>query len=296
MKNLNLISRMNQSHFFSNSENNIIRFLLENPDEIKNATTKELAAKTFTSPSTIVRLAQKLGFQGYNDFKIEFLAAVQQIDSPLVSIDANFSFKKADGISEISSNLSQLFVDAIKETNSLVAEDKYEKVVDLLDQATFIDIYGVGSNQHLAYNFSFDMRRINKEVTTSASHQEQLIKAATSNKDRVALIISYTGETKGLLEICQLLKDTETAMICISSVGNNSISDLCDITLNIVTWEKMFSKISTFSSSVSTLLVLDILYAALFARNYDKNKERLLQVKANTTGFRSKIQPLIEDV
>jgi len=41
---------------------------------------------------------------------------------------------------------------------------------------------------------------------------------------------------------------------------------------------------------------LDILYAALFARNYDKNKERLLQVKANTTGFRSKIQPLIEDV
>ena len=85
-------------------------------------------------------------------------------------------------------------------------------------------------------------------------------------------------------------------MICISSVGNNSISDLCDITLNIVTWEKMFSKISTFSSSVSTLLVLDILYAGLFARDYDKNKQRLLKVKANTTGFRSKIQPLIEDL
>ena len=140
------------------------------------------------------------------------------------------------------------------------------------------------------------MRRINKEVTTSTSQQEQLIKAATSNKDRVALIISYTGETKDILEICQLLKVSETPMICISSVGNNSISDLCDITLNIVTWEKMFSKISTFSSSVSTLLVLDILYAGLFARDYDKNKQRLLKVKANTTGFRSKIQPLIEDV
>ena len=243
-----------------------------------------------------MRLAQKLGFQGYNDFKIEFLAAVQQIDSPLVSIDANFPFKKTDGITEISSNLSQLFVDAVKETNSLVDEDTYGQAIDLLDQATFIDIYGVGSNQHLAYNFTLDMRRINKEVTTSTSQQEQLIKAATSNKDRVALIISYTGETKDILEICQLLKVSETPMICISSVGNNRISDLCDITLNIVTWEKMFSKISTFSSSVSTLLVLDILYAGLFARNYDKNKKRLLQVKANTTGFRSKIQPLIEDV
>ncbi|WP_143091120.1 MurR/RpiR family transcriptional regulator [Trichococcus pasteurii] len=293
---LNIISRMNQSHFFSNAENSIIHFLLENPDDLKNATTKDLATKTFTSPSTIVRLAQKLGFQGYNDFKIEFLAAVQQIDSPLVSIDANFPFKKADGITEISSNLSQLFVDAVKETNSLVDEDTYNQAINLLDQATFIDIYGVGSNQHLAYNFTLDMRRINKEVTTSTSQQEQLIKAATSNKDRVALIISYTGETKDILEICQLLKASETPMICISSVGNNSISDLCDITLNIVTWEKMFSKISTFSSSVSTLLVLDILYAGLFARNYDQNKERLLQVKANTTGFRSRIQPLIEDV
>lgn len=121
---LNIISRMNQSHFFSHSENNIIRYLLENPDEIKNATTKELAIKTFTSASTIVRLAQKLGFQGYNDFKMEFLAAVQQIDSPLVSIDANFPFKKTAGITEISSNLSQLFVDAIKETNALVDEKK----------------------------------------------------------------------------------------------------------------------------------------------------------------------------
>ena len=218
---------MNQSHFFSNSENSIIHFLLENPDDIKNATTKDLAMKTFTSPSTIVRLAQKLGFQGYNDFKIEFLAAVQQIDSPLVSIDANFPFKKEDGITEISSNLSQLFVDAVKETNSLVDEDTYDKVVDLLDQATFIDIYGVGSNQHLAYNFTLDMRRINKEVTTSTSQQEQLIKATTSNKDRVALIISYTGETKDILEICQLLKATDSPMICISSVGNNTISDLC---------------------------------------------------------------------
>lgn len=166
----------------------------------------------------------------------------------------------------------------------------------MLGRATFIDIYGVSSNQHLAYNFMLDMRRISKEVTTSVSHQEQLIKAATSNKDRVALIISYTGETKDILEVCQLLNATETPMICISSVGNNSLSDLCDITLNIVTWEKMFSKISTFSSSVSTLLVLDILYAGLFARNYDDNKERLLQLKAQTTSFRSKIQPLVEDV
>ncbi|MBO1306286.1 MurR/RpiR family transcriptional regulator [Enterococcus sp. 669A] len=293
---MDILNKMNQSHFFSNSENIIIKHLLDNPNDIINATTKDIAQKTFTSPSTVVRLAQKLGFQGYNDFKIEFLSAVRASEAPLLAVDANFPFKKDNSIPEISSNLSLLITDAIKETDSLVDEAIYEKAIELLDKAKFIDIYGSGVNQHLAYNFMLDMRRINKEVSIAENHQELMVRSTNSNPERASLIISYTGETKEIIEYCQVLKQTGSPMICITSVGHNSISDLCDLTLKIVTREKMFSKISTFSSRVSILMILDILYAGLFARNYDQNIEQTIQRKMRATDFRSKVRPLVEDV
>lgn len=293
---MSIINKMNQSHFFSNSENSIIAYFLHNPNSVKTATTKDIAQNTYTSPSTVVRLAQKLGFKGYNDFKIEFLAAIRTSDSPLVSIDANFPFKKQDSILEITMNLSHLINDAIKETNAMVDEKTYEQAIETLEKAKFIDIYGTGANQHLAYNFMLDMRRINKEISISENHQELIIKANNSNPDRVALIISYTGETNEIIEYCQILKKTGSPMICITSIGGNTISDLCDITLKIVSREKMFSKISTFSSRVSILMILDILYAGIFSKNYDSNMEQSIQRKIRATDFRSKISPLAEDV
>lgn len=293
---MDIINKMNQSHFFSNSENSIIHFLLENPDFVKEATTKDIAKETFTSSSTVVRLAQKLGFQGYNDFRMEFLASSRLSNTSLIAVDANFPFNKEDSIREIANNLTQLTTDAINETNSFLAIDKMEEAVELLAGADFIDIYCAGANQHLAYNFMLDMRRLDKEVSLSENHQELKIRATSSNPQRVSLVISYTGETKEVVEYCQILKNTGSPMICITSVGNNTISDLCDLTLNIVSREKMFSKIGTFSSRVSILLILDILYAGIFAQNYDENIEKTIQRKIKITNFRSKISPLLEDV
>ena len=292
---MNMISKMNQHHFFSTSEKAVIKFILNNPDFLKSATTKDLAKETYTSPSTIVRLAQKLGCEGYSDFKIKFLSEAQDSKTQLFSIDANFPFHKNDSIQSISTNLSYLSIDAIQETTSLINFEDYEAAINILHKSSFIDIYGVGTNQHLAYNFALDMKRINKEVTLAQSHQELIINATYSNLKRASLIISYTGETKEILEYCKILKKSKSPMICITSIGDNSISDLCDITLNIVSNEKMFSKIGNFSSRLSIILALNILYAGVFEKNYDDNVNLSIDMKRKATDFRSKIKPLIED-
>lgn len=44
---------------FSNSEKTIVDFILEQKEKIKPMTTKEIANATFTSPSTLIRIAKK---------------------------------------------------------------------------------------------------------------------------------------------------------------------------------------------------------------------------------------------
>ncbi len=54
---------------FSNSEQMIVDYMLKEKIEIRDMTTKEIAQRVFVSPSTLVRVAHKMGFGGWNELK-----------------------------------------------------------------------------------------------------------------------------------------------------------------------------------------------------------------------------------
>lgn len=291
---MDILGKMSQPHFFSNSEQSVITYIINHPEQFRTATVKELAQQTYTSASTIIRLYQKLGCKNYNEFRLDYFSAIESRDS-ISSIDVNFPFSKEDSPSALIQNMKQLSISAIEDTLSLINEQTFQKAVDLLDQAHIITVYGVGSNQSIAFDFMINLLRINKYVRLPMDHQQLVISAASSSPaEHLALIISYTGETFETLEYCKLLKETKTPMICITNLGNNSISDLCDISLKIVSKEKMFSKIGTFSSKLSIIILLDILYAGIFQKNYEKNLSILLEKRKKTTFFRSGVPFLSE--
>jgi DNA-binding MurR/RpiR family transcriptional regulator len=278
---VDILGKIKQPHFFSNSEQGTIDFILNNPDFLKKATVKELATATFTSPSTIVRLCQKLGCKNYSDFKMQFVSSLENRNYTQAHIDANFPFDKNNTF------LGSLCCEAINETLSLIDGYMYEKAIDLIYTADCIDIYGVGVNQSIAHDFKMNLMRINKKVNIAHDNQQLTVSAAYSNKKHASLIISYTGETAETIKYCKILKQTGSPMICITNIGNNTISDLCDISLKMVTREKMFSKIGIFSSKFSIMLILDILYSGIFSKNYDENVNLTIQKRKITSALKS---------
>src|SRR4030081_4162216 len=52
------------------AEQRVAYFILKHPDELIYLTVTELAERTHTSESTVVRLCQKIGYKGYQEFKI----------------------------------------------------------------------------------------------------------------------------------------------------------------------------------------------------------------------------------
>ena len=73
-----LLKKLNDKSQFSDTEKVIADYILENFRELVNLSTRQLAQKTFTSSAAIVRFSQKLGFEGYTDFKTKFLAEMMQ--------------------------------------------------------------------------------------------------------------------------------------------------------------------------------------------------------------------------
>ena len=52
---------------------NVIDYFLEKTEEAGELSIYAIAEKTYSSPSTIIRLCKKIGFQGYKDFRKSLL-------------------------------------------------------------------------------------------------------------------------------------------------------------------------------------------------------------------------------
>lgn len=93
---------------FSNSERVIIDFILKEKMNIQNMTTKDIANATYTSPSTLIRIAHKMNFKGWNELKEAYLKEEKYLETHFLDIDANYPFSNDDTIMSIASKIAML--------------------------------------------------------------------------------------------------------------------------------------------------------------------------------------------
>ena len=254
---------------FSQSEKVIGRYILNHGDEVLSMSVKELAQKTYTSPATIVRLCKKIGLEGYNDFKIKYSAELQYDIHHSNRIDVNFPFDKDDSHQAISHKLATLSQEVIADTIKLIDFEQLDQIVDILYQHQMIDIYGSGNSLLAAMSFQHKMMRIQRDVNLKVLHGEQIFMSYNSNHKRIAMVISYSGETNEIIQIAQILKEKQTPIIVLTSIGDNRLSHYADYILNIGSREKIFTKIAPFSSQISIEYILNLIFSCLFQKDYD---------------------------
>ena len=73
-----LLEQLKSEKGFTNHEKDVARFILENLERIPQMSAGEVAKGAFTSKATVVRLGQKLGLSGYQEFRIKLVAEVSQ--------------------------------------------------------------------------------------------------------------------------------------------------------------------------------------------------------------------------
>lgn len=263
---------------FSNSERVIIDFILKEKMNIKNMTMKEIANATYTSPSTLIRIAHKMKFKGWNELKEAYLKEEEYLQTHFLDIDANLPFSNDDTIMSIASKIATLKKEAIDDTLSLVRHDDLQKAVQMIKKTSSIYVFAVSNNGLITQEFAHNMSRIKKKVTICNLQGELVYSAINADIQSCAIIVSYSGETPILSRVIQALKMNGIPIIAITNIGENTVSRNADVVLRICTREKLYSKIATFSTDVSFEYILDLLYSCVFSLDYDKNLERKTKI------------------
>lgn len=274
-----LLREKMQGTAFSNAEQQLVDFILQNSEKLPHLTVQQLAQANFVHPSTLIRVAKKLGFNGWVSLKEAYLQEVHYLNDHFQTIDANLPFTASDGITTIAQKMAALEISTIEDTLALVDHDHLNQAKQLLLSCDPIKIFGSNANRLISQDFALKMNRISKQVSHCIPGEEAY-EASCLATTGCGLLISYTGENQALLKIAKILQERQIPIITITSIGNNHLSQLATCPLRLTTRERLYSKIGNFSINKSICYLLDLLYACVFAENYTHNLNSLIEIGA----------------
>ena len=265
-----LLKKLNDKSQFSDTEKVIADYILENFRELVNLSTRQLAQKTFTSSAAIVRFSQKLGFEGYTDFKTKFLAEMMQhISEPKEKFISD-----KDTINSIVEKVLSIEVGALKDTYENINSSRYVRALNYLTKTDHIDFYAMNSNLNIAKLAAESFIMANKYSTVHTSMTVQYLNSYNVPKSHIAFIISRTGENRILSGIAKILHEQEITIFCITSQAKSTIANLSKVVFEVATADKM-EELGPRVFISGAKFVVDTLFALLMAKgNYQEAKRK----------------------
>lgn len=263
---------------FSDAEQALVSYLIDYPEGLQDMTTQKIADLTHTNPTSLIRVAKKMGFTGWLDLKEAYLEEWQYLNSHFTAIDANLPYEQTDHLISIAHKINTLQQNTLQDTLSLIDSKDLEHAQKLLLNADEIKVFASKTNALIAQDFVTKMRRINKKVTISSTYDYSTYEAFNSGNRNCALIISYTGEDDSFIKCMDILKKQGASIVSLTSIGDNPIATHSDCSLKITTREKLYSKIGNFTSTTSVIYLLNLLYSIVFTADYEMNLNHLIQI------------------
>lgn len=287
-----LTEKIYETHL-SYNERDVIKFIEEEKEKIENYSTTYIADKTDTTPSTLVRIAKKLGYSGWNDFKKDYLKEIRYLNSHFNNIDANTPFDEDDSFIHIAHKIGQLHQESVEDTLSLINPDTLQKAVNILLKSKRIHVMAITNLCYAAEELVFKFRRIGVDARTYTDGH-LLPETLMIPKDDCCIFVSYSGQTEPLLDAAKVLHNNNVPMIAITSIGENDLSHLANASLYVSTREKSYKKIGAYTSLESIHLLMDILYSCYFQVHYDENYKHKIKL-AQLTESRQISNTILKD-
>lgn len=271
-----ILSRLRNKNLFSASENEVARFMRSHPHDIIHMSVREIAARTFTSPTTIMRVCKKVCDGGFAEFRIELAKEVQLLkDNVHLDEGQEALTKRMNDLNEIMTELMTCITRSIADTRLLISAEIMEDVVQLITHSSVIDIYGRGSSNNVGLDFRYKLFRLGFKVQIFEGLDLQAIQAYNSDETHCAIILSSTGETPEIINFAKILNNRGTPIISITGTQDCTLLKHSDYPLFFKCFETN-KRVGGITSRNAMQYVLDTIYFSIVNSNYEMYSSRIL--------------------
>ncbi|MDU4789583.1 MAG: MurR/RpiR family transcriptional regulator [Clostridium sp.] len=268
---MNIFSKLDKLTDLTQNEKTLVCYMQDNPENFIKMSASEISKACFISTSSIYRLCKKVGLAGLAELKVQVSLSINEYLKEQNSLNFDYPFKQNETQNQVVLKMKELYEQTIQSSLNLIDLNVLKLVASILKKAKYIDFYTSAGNIYFAENFKFQMQEIGTFINVPIEEYHQLLTASTSDEKHVAIIVSFEG--RGLIaeNLANILKKNNTPIILISSTNENPITKYADYHLYLSSNENHFNKISSFSTRLSLLYLLDCIYTCYFKFDYEKN-------------------------
>jgi DNA-binding MurR/RpiR family transcriptional regulator len=255
------------------TEARVVELVLGSRDFTEGTSLQIVAAAADVSEAMVVKVAKKLGYEGFRDFRAS-LAAYNRL--PIVDLHQELS--PDDSIATIMQKVFRTAIQALEETLAILSAGDIDRAAQLLHGARTRDFYGLGGSAQIARDAAHKFLRIGVRVSVQDDAHMMAMSAALLGRGDLVVAFSHSGETAAVIDAVRIARAAGASVVVVTNHGGSSLAGLADICLCSTAQGSPLTG-ENAAARVAQLNILDVLFVAVAQRSPDSalaNLERTI--------------------
>jgi len=255
--------KSNASVHFSELENEINQYVYEHVDDVQLMSIRQLAKCTYSNTTSIVRYCKKLGYSGFEEFKIKIKNDLQS-QKP-----AGYIVTAKETSINIINKMRTLNREVIEKTVNSLSLEQLSRITAAIDQAETIDFIAYDANSALADYAAHYFFQVGKICNVYSDIDEQIIFSLRAKKENhVVFVLTRSGKTKRIIKVLRQLKAHGFYTILISCSSAAAAKLYCSEFLETIFIDS-FKEMSDCAYYTSAKFLLDLIINLYYSQHYD---------------------------
>ena len=222
---------------------------------------REVATGSGVSEAMVVKVAKKLGFAGFREFR---QGLVDYYRSDTAALHSEISADDTSG--EIVQKVFRTAMQALEETFAILDLEAFDRAADYLHRARQRDFYGFGGSAQIARDVSHKFLRIGIRASVFDDAHMMMMSAALLGPDDVAIAFSHSGSTMAVIEAVELARKNGARTIAVTNYPDSPMAQLVDVVLcSTAQNNPLLGENAT--ARIAQLNLLDALFVAVAQRD-----------------------------
>jgi RpiR family transcriptional regulator, repressor of rpiB and als operon len=255
-------------------EGRVVDTILGRRDFDETTPLKTVADDAGVSEAMVVKIAKKLGFAGFKDFR----AGIAGYNG-LPTAELHRELSPDDTGVEIAQKVFRTSIHALEETLSILDPEAFEKAADLLFAARQRDFYGIGGSAQIARDVSHKFLRIGVRTSVFDDAHMMLMSAALLGEGDVAVAFSHSGTTTAVIEPLELARRRGARTIALTNYATSPLAAAADVVLcSTAQGSPLLGE--NAAARVAQLIIFDAVFVAVAQRDLKAAERNLAATRA----------------
>lgn len=256
----------------SEREKRIAGYILEDPANAVHLSIEELSESAGVSVSTLVRFVKKLGFKGYQHFRIALASEALSPEAKIYETKVN---RDEDPVLLAFGSASR----ALELTASMVDRNALKELAARVIRGKSIHIFGLGGSAVVAQDAMHKLVRTGIRCIGAEDYHMQLMIASQLCSSDTALLISHTGVNVDALSIAETIKNSGAFLAIITSYPRSTLARMADMSFFSASSGSIGIS-EAFSARNAQLALIDAIYITVMEQMGPEGIESVEKMRA----------------